>query len=96
MQKAILFAAITSLLAVATVPTMAQTAYLSAWTAHGDNGRTGANLSEATLNPSNVNQTNFGKLFTKSVDGGMYASRCTLRANHRRSYSQRRSLLDRQ
>ena len=59
---------------------MAQTAYLSAWTAHGDNGRTGANLSEATLNPSNVNQTNFGKLFTKSVDGDMYGQPLYLRA----------------
>lgn len=42
-------------------------------TQHNDNSRTGANLQEVKLNVSNVNQTTFGKLFTRQVDGGIYA-----------------------
>ena len=34
---------------------------------------TGANTSETVLTPANVNSTTFGKLFTKSVDGNVYA-----------------------
>ncbi len=80
MQKLKLLAATGLLTAAAAVPAMAQIAYASAWTAHADNGRTGANLSEATLTTSNVNSTNFGKLFTKSVDGDMYGQPLYLRA----------------
>ena len=36
-------------------------------------GRTGANLDEATLNQSNVNVNSFGKVFTRNVDGQIYA-----------------------
>jgi hypothetical protein len=36
---------------------------------HNDNLRSGQNLYESTLTPSNVNSTQFGKLFTLSVDG---------------------------
>ncbi len=79
MQKLKSIAVLSSLIASASVPAMAQIPYLSAWTAHGDNGRTGANLSEATLNTANVNQTNFGKLFTKAVDGDMYGQPLYLR-----------------
>ena len=35
--------------------------------------RTGANLQEWNLHPSNVNPTSFGKLFSRSVDASVYA-----------------------
>ena len=61
-----------ALLALAAATAQAQVPYLSVWTAHNDNGRTGANLNEASLSPSNVNQANFGLLFTHATDGDMY------------------------
>jgi hypothetical protein len=42
-------------------------------TQHYDNSRSGANLNETTLTPGNVNQDGFGLLFTRSVDGQLYA-----------------------
>jgi uncharacterized protein (TIGR03437 family) len=42
-------------------------------TANYDNNRTNANLSEGLLNPTNVNPTQFGKLYTFPVDGQIYA-----------------------
>src|SRR5260221_1709725 len=38
-----------------------------------DNQRTGANLSERTLQPSNVNSSTFGKVFQLAVDDQIYA-----------------------
>jgi outer membrane protein assembly factor BamB len=42
-------------------------------TQHNDNRRTGANLRETTLDTSNVKPETFGKLFTRDVDGHLYA-----------------------
>src|SRR5579862_8984106 len=45
----------------------------SVTTYHNDNSRTGANVAETILTPSNVNPGQFGKLFSHAVDGGVYA-----------------------
>lgn len=42
-------------------------------TQHNNNMRTGANLVEMQLNTSNVNARQFGKLFSRIVDGQIYA-----------------------
>src|SRR5205823_1860070 len=43
------------------------------YTYHGDNMRTGWNSHEMLLSPATVNTTQFGKLWSRPVDGQMYA-----------------------
>src|ERR1700719_4042282 len=51
-------------------PAFGQTSVL---TQHNDNARTGQNTSETVLNTSNVNMSQFGKLFAMPSDGQVYA-----------------------
>jgi len=51
-------------------PALAQNNFL---TQRGNNQRTGSFTNETTLNTSNVNISNFGKLFSYPVDGQIYA-----------------------
>ena len=48
-------------------------AQVNVLTANYDNARTNSNLNETILNHANVNSGQFGKLFTLSVDGQVYA-----------------------
>ena len=48
-------------------------AQVSVPTQHNNNNRTGENRQEPWLNTSNVNVSNFGKLFALPVDGYIYA-----------------------
>jgi hypothetical protein len=53
----------------ATLTVTAASSGVDVVTYHNDNARTGQNLSETTLTPSNVNSNNFGKLRFLAVDG---------------------------
>ncbi len=51
----------------------ASTAQINVTTYHNDNSRTGQNTLETTLTPANVNSSQFGKLFSVTLDGSAYA-----------------------
>ena len=59
-------------IALMLVETSAQ-AQVSVLTAHNDTARTGQNVNETILTPSNVNPTQFGKLFSQPVNGSIWA-----------------------
>src|SRR5271166_4727201 len=48
-------------------------AQVSVTTYHNDNARTGQNIQETILTPAKVNSSQFGKLFSVTVDGWVYA-----------------------
>ena len=60
-------------MAVATLGAGLAQAQVNVTTYHFDSARTGANTQETTLTPSNVNSSSFGKLFSVTVDGDVYA-----------------------
>jgi hypothetical protein len=66
----VLVAAIFLLLVLFPEPAHAQA---SVTTERNDLSRTGANLNETTLNTSNVNVNQFGKLYSYTIDGSIYA-----------------------
>ena len=54
---------------VAVTPVARLAAQVNVLTYHNDRSRTGQNLAETILTPSNVNSTAFGKLFLTTLDG---------------------------
>jgi hypothetical protein len=62
-----------ALVAAALLPPASAAAQVSVTTHHNDAARTGANLNETILTTTNVNVSEFGKLFERSVDDEIYA-----------------------
>src|SRR4051812_46345247 len=58
---------------VSATATVWVTKYPGMFTYHGETFRSGLNNQEVALTPSTVNTTSFKKLFTRSVDGQIYA-----------------------
>src|SRR6266850_3934276 len=69
--KPLLPVAFALVLCSTSLPTLG--ASVAVLTYHNDNSRGGANTNETTLTPGNVNSTSFGRLFSYSVDGHVYA-----------------------
>src|SRR5690242_16711659 len=57
---------------VPSVPAVVSAANVNVLMQPNDLSHTGANLGETTLNTGNVNVTQFGKLFSRAVDGHIY------------------------
>ena len=66
-------AAGTAAVAVLGLIALAAEAQVNVTTYHNDISRTGQNIQETMLTPANVNSQQFGKLFTVTVDGYVFA-----------------------
>src|SRR5262252_9207704 len=71
-MKRLAFGSIALVLAILFVGLPAR-AQVNVLTYHNNNNRTGDNLSETNLTPANVSSTTFGKHFTYTVDGYVFA-----------------------
>lgn len=65
--------ALTAALAVSVFFPFTSSAQVNVVTQHNDIARTGQNTNETILTPANVSSGNFGKLFSVSLDGQVYA-----------------------
>ena len=57
---------------MAVLASVAATLLVNVLTYQYDNTRAGVNSQEVILTPANVNASQFGKLFSRSVDGALY------------------------